>query len=384
MERFLRMVYCLRAMEKTLKVCYVNPVNILPFFSITGNKILPLERMMKKLMILSTGGTIACTQTESGLIPTLSADDILAYVPKAKSFAQLETLTIFNLDSSNIQPEEWKMIAEEVYQCLPDYDGIVILHGTDTMAYTASMLSFMLQNVDKPVVITGSQLPIGHPNTDAKQNLEHALVTAASGLGGVFVVFNGTIMLGCRVAKVRTTSQNAFESINRPPVGTIRAGKVRVSVPPEPVRGALALDDAIDDRVFLLKLIPGTRPEVFDVISKLGYRGVVIEGFGLGGLHCLRRNLLEGIKTLLEQDVAVLLTTQCRYEPSDPMVYETGRLAVELGILQAYDMTSECAVTKLMWVLAHAKSPSEVKHMMLTDFCGEISLPAHPEAGHSV
>jgi L-asparaginase len=123
---------------------------------------------------------------------------------------------------------------------------------------------------------------------------------------------------------------------------------------------------------------------VFDVISRLGYRGVVIEGFGLGGLHCLRRNLLEGIKTLLEQDVAVLLTTQCRYEPSAPMVYETGRLAVELGILQAYDMTSECAVTRLMWVLAHAKSPSEVKHMMLTDFCGEISLPAHPEAGHSV
>ncbi|HWQ06344.1 MAG TPA: asparaginase [Feifaniaceae bacterium] len=339
---------------------------------------------MKKLMILSTGGTIACTQTESGLIPTLSADDILAFAPKAKSLGQLDTRTIFNLDSSNIQPEEWKMIAEEVYECLPNYDGIVILHGTDTMAYTASMLSFMLQNVDKPVVITGSQLPIGHPNTDAKQNLEQALITAASGLAGVFVVFDGTIMLGCRVAKVRTTSQNAFESINRPPVGSIRAGKVRLTAPPEPVHGALTLDDAIDASVFLLKLIPGTRPEVFDIIAKLGYRGVVIEGFGLGGLHCLRRNLLEGIKQLLDLDVAVLLTTQCRYEPSDPMVYETGRLAVELGILQAYDMTSECAVTKLMWVLAHASNPGDVRRMMATDYCGELSLPENTEAGHTI
>jgi L-asparaginase len=127
--------------------------------------------------------------------------------------------------------------------------------------------------------------------------------------------------------------------------------------------------------VFLLKLIPGTRPEVFDDIARLGYRGVVIEGFGLGGLHCLRRNLLDGIQKLLDANVAVLLTTQCRYEPSDPAVYETGRLALELGILQAYDMTSECAVTKLMWVLAHAKTQAEVRKMMYTSYCGEISLP---------
>ncbi|NLI54862.1 MAG: asparaginase [Clostridiales bacterium] len=330
---------------------------------------------MKKLMILSTGGTIACTQTEDGLIPTLSADDILGYAANAKKRWRLETRTIFNLDSSNIQPEEWRDIAREVYACLPLYDGIVVLHGTDTMAYTASMLSFMLKNVDKPVVITGSQLPIGHPHTDAKLNLRHALLTAASGLAGVFVVFDHKILLGCRVAKVRTTSQNAFESINRPPVGVVRAGNIHLLAPPERPKGAPELDDAIEPGVFLLKLIPGTRPEVFDDIARLGYRGVVIEGFGLGGLHCLRRNLLEGIQKLLDAEVAVLLTTQCRYEPSDPTVYETGRLALELGILQAYDMTSECAVTKLMWVLAHAKKPADVKRMMLTNFCGEISLP---------
>ncbi|MEA4869435.1 MAG: asparaginase [Christensenella sp.] len=330
---------------------------------------------MKKLMILSTGGTIACTQTADGLIPTLSADDILAYAPSAKKLGQIETKTIFNLDSSNIQPEEWRMIANEVFRCLPEHDGIVVLHGTDTMAYTASMLSFMLRHVDKPVVITGSQLPVGHPNTDAKLNLKHALITAASGIAGVFVVFDRQIMLGCRVGKVRTTSQNAFESINRPPVGVIRRDHVCLIAPPERMTLSPVLDDAIEPNVFLLKLIPGTRPEVFDDIARLGYRGVVIEGFGLGGLHCLRRNLLEGIQKLLDANVAVLLTTQCRYEPSDPTVYETGRLALELGILQAYDMTSECAVTKLMWVLAHANSLAQVRQMMYTNYCGEITLP---------
>lgn len=330
---------------------------------------------MKKLMILSTGGTIACTQTADGLIPTLSADDILTFAPEAKKLGQLSTKTIFNLDSSNIQPEEWRDIAREIFACLPQYDGIVVLHGTDTMAYTASMLSFMLQNVNKPVVITGSQLPVGHPRTDAKLNLRHALITAASGMAGVFVAFDGKIILGCRAAKVRTTSQNAFESINRPLVGRIRAGRVRPVMPPERKPDQPKLDDAIEPNVFLLKLIPGTRPEVFDDIARLGYRGVVIEGFGLGGLHCLRRNLLEGIQKLLEENVAVLLTTQCRYEPSDPTVYETGRLALELGIMQAYDMTSECAVTKLMWVLAHAANRSDIRRLMYTNLCDEISLP---------
>jgi len=190
-------------------------------------------------------------------------------------------------------------------------------------------------------------------------------------------------MLGCRVAKVRTTSQNAFESINRLPIGKITLGRVRLIDPPEQPKGKPTLDDAIEPNVFLLKLIPGTRPEVFDDIARLGYRGVVIEGFGLGGLHCLRRNLLEGIQKLMDANVAVLLTTQCRYEPSDPTVYETGRLALELGILQAYDMTSECAVTKLMWVLAHAASPEEVRRMMYTSFCGEISLPNGEKTLHN-
>lgn len=259
------------------------------------------------------------------------------------------------------------MIAQEIFRCLPDYDGIVVLHGTDTMAYTASMLSFMLRYVDKPVVITGSQYPLDtrRPSeTKPEARADHA----ASGVAGVFVVFDRQIMLGCRVGKVRTTSQNAFESINRLPVGVIRRDQVRLIVPPERTTLPPALDDAIEPNVFLLKLIPGTRPEVFDDIARLGYRGVVIEGFGLGGLHCLRRNLLEGHSKVARRQRCG--AAQCRYEPSDPTVYETGRLALELGIMRAYDMTSECAVTKLMWALGHTADLVKVREMMYTDYCG--------------
>ena len=222
---------------------------------------------MKKLMILSTGGTIACTQTSAGLVPTLSAGDILTYLPDARAVGQIDTKTILNLDSSNIQPEEWRLIAREVYACIDEYDGVVVLHGTDTMAYTASMLSFMLRGLKKPVVITGSQLPIGHPDTDAKQNLGNAMLAALSGLCGVFVVFDGKIMRGCRVAKVRTTSQNAFESINSPLVGTVAHGAVQLLAAPETPTEAAALDEEIDPAVFLLKLIPGTKTEVFQAIG---------------------------------------------------------------------------------------------------------------------
>ncbi len=330
---------------------------------------------MKKLVVISTGGTIACTTGAAGLVPTLSARDILSRVPRARVFS-LDTRTLFSLDSSNIQPEEWREIAREVYACLADYDGVVVLHGTDTMAYTASMLSFMLRGVNKPVIITGSQLPIDHPHTDAKRNLRHALLAASSPLRGVHVVFDGRIMRGCRVAKVRTTSRDAFESINAAPVGEVRHGRVRLSPEAQTASpGPFALDDALDTRVFLLKLIPGTHPEIFERLGEMGFRGVVIEGFGLGGIHCLRRNLLDGITALLAQGVAVLLTTQCRYEPSDLTVYEPGRLALDSGILQGFDMTSECAVTKLMWVLGHTSDLAEVRHRMYTSFCGEVTLP---------
>ena len=324
--------------------------------------------------MLSTGGTIACTETSIGLVPTLNDKDIISFIPEAKKVCDLDVKTILKLDSSNIQPEEWKVIAGEVFANLNSYDGIVVLHGTDTMAYTASILSFMLRNMSKPVIITGSQLPFSHPKSDAKQNLYHSLLAAVSQLQGVHVVFDGKIIRGTRVAKVRTKSNNAFESINSTLSGYIKANKVHLSAINEAVSEEPVLDDAIDPNIFLLKLIPGTNPKIFDFIANSGFKGVVIEGFGMGGIHYIRRNLLEGIEEIIGKGVPTLLTTQCRYEPSDLEVYEPGRKAIFSGILQGFDMTSESAVTKLMWVLGHTSDINQVRKMMYKNYCGEINL----------
>ncbi|MHB1453760.1 MAG: asparaginase [Saccharofermentanales bacterium] len=331
---------------------------------------------MKKILLLSTGGTIACTPSDTGLAPTLSAEDIVGFVPRLLQEYRIEARTIFSLDSSNIQPEEWQMIAREVAGSIEYFDGVVILHGTDTMAYTASMLSFMLRNLDKPVILTGSQLPIAAPGTDAETNIHHAFLAADYGMKGVFVVFDGKIIHGTRVAKVRTVSMNAFESINSTLAGSIVDGQV-VGEPQllESEDCKPFLDDRISPDVCLLKMIPGTKPELFDSIRSLGYRGVVIEGFGLGGVHFLRRNILEKIQTLIEAGIAVLLTTQCPFEVSDLSVYEVGEKALRAGIIPGYDMTSETAVTKLMWVLGHTGDLDRIKKMMLTDYCGEIKVP---------
>lgn len=331
---------------------------------------------MKNILLLSTGGTIASTNSEAGLVPGLSAEEIIGYIPSLKSLCHIACKTLFNLDSSNIQPEEWRVIAQEVFKGLSDYDGVIILHGTDTMAYTASILSFMLQNLKKPVVLTGSQIPIIEQNTDAVENVHHAFLTVLQGLQGVFVVFGGKIIKGARAVKVRTKSLNAFESVNVPDVGYIENNQVFLNVNERFFcsLNPAALDDKLEPDVFLLKLIPGTRPEFFDKFAFMGYKGLVIEGFGLGGLHFIRRNLIDKLQQLLHEGIPIVITTQCLYENSDLTVYEVGKKAALQGIIPAYDMTREAAVTKLMWVLGHTRELSEVRKMMLTNYCGEIDI----------
>lgn len=366
---------------------------------------------MKRVLLLSTGGTIACMPTAHGLAPRMGAEEILARVPWVRSLCQITCRTIFSLDSANIQPEEWETIAREVTWQLPDHDGIVILHGTDTMAYTASMLSFMLGRLDRPVILTGSQLPIAASGSDAPDNLTDAIRTAMSDIKGVHIVFDHQIIQGTRAVKLRTVSRNAFESINKLPVGWIEQGQVMLaekagssgwsgafespeaaeaqrspesSRPVKPFQDAVSIspepDVRMDPNVFLLKLIPGTRPDIFDRILEMGYAGVVVEGFGLGGIPDIRRNIAEKLRQLVSAGVAVVLTTQCPYEKSDLAVYEVGWQVMLAGIIPGMDMTSETAVTKLMWVLGHTRDLEDVRRMMLTSYFGEIDGSAQVRA----
>ncbi len=324
---------------------------------------------MKRIRLIATGGTIACMPTEHGLAPGLDAHALLSYAGAGAE--GVDCVDLFNMDSSNIQPEEWRKIAGKVLKSSWDYEGIVITHGTDTMAYTASMLSFMLRGISVPVVLTGSQYPIAYPDSDGRKNLANALLAARELPGGVYICFGNAIIKGCRAVKTRTTSLDAFESINYPYVGMVANGRCYTLVAPE--QGAeFAFSDALDPRVALIKLVPGTSPALLESLLASDMRGVVVEAFGLGGMHNFRRDHTESIKKLIAAGIPVVLTSQCLYEASTPDIYEVSEPLRNAGVISARDMTTEAAVTKLMWVLGQTDDPDELRALMRKNLCGEI------------
>jgi L-asparaginase len=276
------------------------------------------------------------------------------------------------MDSSNIQPEEWQLIARETYTALEEYDGVLITHGTDTLAYTASMLSFMLRGLDKPVILTGAQLPVNDLMSDARRNLESGFAAALLGVPGVYVLFDNQIINGTRSVKLRSMGFNAFASINASASGSVDSRGILIEHP-QPVTGTgrRELWDRLCPDVALVKIIPGTKPELFDELPRLGYRGVVVEAFGVGGMHFLHRNLIDRLAMLCEKGVTVLVISQCLYDSIDLSRYEAGT-RLHPRVLSGYDMTCEAAVTKLMWVLGQTGDPDEIAAMMAVSFCGEF------------
>lgn len=335
-----------------------------------------VEDMKKRILLLTTGGTIAASEGEEGLEPSINSSRLYESVSSVSDYYDVDKKDLMCLDSSNIQPEEWQQIARSISESCGDYDGIVITHGTDTMAYTSSALSYMLRNIGIPVVLTGSQLPITHPLTDAKENLHCAFSMAAGGVPGVFVAFNRKVMLGTRTVKIRTMGIDAFESVNYPNVAKVGARGLEIDRSTVPaVTGGFVLKDRLDPNVFLLKLIPGLNPGIFKLLSSMRFRGIVIEAFGAGGLHFIRRNLISELRAVVDEGIAVVVSSQCLYEGSDFSIYQAGRKALAGGgILQSYDMTTEAAVTKLMWCLGQTETGEDmdISELFLTSVAGEL------------
>ncbi len=326
----------------------------------------------KKILLLTTGGTIASVPGGEGLEPHRSGV-MERELEQLRTYYDISVLDVMCLDSSNITPEEWQLIARSVFEHREGFDGIVVSHGTDTMAYTASAVTFMLPNIDIPVVFTGSQLPLADMLSDGPDNLRTAFAMAAAGHPGVFLAFDRKVMLGCRAVKVRASGFSAFESVNARYAAQVSNLGLVVDheiLPKQTDAPELRTD--ISRGVFLLKLTPGLNPAVFDMLAAMGYRGIVIEAFGLGGVNVLHKGL-RGIRRAVEDGISVVVTTQCLYDSSNLQVYQVGNKLLELGVIQGRDMTSEAAMTKLMWAIGQGYEQEEIAKLFAKNIAGEVT-----------
>ncbi|MBR4410085.1 MAG: asparaginase [Firmicutes bacterium] len=308
--------------------------------------------MKKKILLIGTGGTIACKQTEYGLAPSFTSEELISYIPESQKFCEVDAVQICNLDSTNITPEHWSMISRTIEAKYDYYDGFVVCHGTDTLAYTTAALSYMIQNSAKPIVVTGAQKPINDTNTDARRNLYDSLLYASDDDShGVVLVFDGKVIAGTRAKKERAKSYNAFSSINYPNLAIIQDGHLIRYIPSENPRWRVRFYHDMGSRVYVLKFTPGLDAEILTWIFE-NADGVIFESFGVGGIPQYLLDKLEELMAI-HPNKMVVVATQVVHEGSDMMVYQVGKkVKQDLQLLETYDMTLEAAVSKAMWVLA--------------------------------
>ena len=317
---------------------------------------------MKHILLIATGGTMASRHTPEGLAPQITPQELLSYVPDAASLCQIDTVQPLNLDSTNVAPEHWLLLAKLIEEQYDRYDGFVICHGTDTLAYTAAALSYLIQHTRKPIVLTGAQRSIDEDTTDAKVNLMDALRYACAGESGVCIVFGSHVIAGTRARKSRTKSYNAFTSLNFPDLASIHESRVVRYIPWED-QGAPVFYHRLNTRVFLLKLTPGMDPAAFAAAGKL-CDGLIIESYGVGGIPEV---YLEELDKLISQGKTVIMATQVPQEGSDLSVYQVGKHVKDrYHLLESYDMTLEATVVKLMWAMGQSDDPESIRKLFCT------------------
>jgi len=307
----------------------------------------------KKILLICTGGTIASTLKKDGYAPGLSDSDILDYIPSVRDFCDVDTVQVCNIDSTNMTPGHWSVVVTTIKKNYDEYDGFVILHGTDTMAYTAAALSYMIQNSNKPIVLTGSQKPICLEITDAKTNLMDSIRYAcADSSSGVQIVFNHCVIAGTRGKKTHAHSYAAFSSVNFPELASIREDKIFRYIAPIKYEDKVEFTEELHDSIAVLKLIPGTRPEMLEFLFKY-YDCLVIEGFGVGGIpETLKDEFYKQMNHWISEGKIVVIATQVVNEGSNMEVYEVGlKVKKDFNLIEAYDMTLEATVTKLMYLM---------------------------------
>ncbi len=320
--------------------------------------------LMKKILLIATGGTIASQTGGVGLEPQMNAQKMLSCVPEIFSFCEVDAVQPYNIDSTNATPNHWLLLAKTIREHYDNYDGFVVCHGTDTMSFTAAMLSYLIQHSPKPIVLTGSQQPIDKEDTDGRVNLRDSFLYAASDLASdVVIVFQGKIIAGTRAKKVRTKSYNAFTSVDLPNLGVIRDGKIIQYIPSKKAEKP-TFYTTLNDRVALLTLTPGLRGEILNAYFKYN-DAVVLSGYGTGGIpEGEYYGFYDVISSWERKGKTLVVTTQVQHEGSDMDVYRVGKgWKDRFDLLESYSMTYESIITKLMWILGQTKSDEEIRKL---------------------
>jgi L-asparaginase len=344
--------------------------------------------VVKNILILATGGTIVCSDLGRGLRPHYTVEDLLGFIQPTIENRRVIGKTLMNTDSSNMTPDRWLQIAQTIVAEYRNYDGFVVTHGTDTMAYTGAALTYILQGLNKPVILTGSQYSMADSKTDAIQNLNDSLLLASEDIAGVFIVFDGKVINGTRAIKVKTRSYDAFDSVNFPLVAEIKHNRINYSRTVMPVfartrptadSGLPQLVTVLEERLLVVKLFPGLHPNIFDYVRD-NCRGVIIESYGTGGICTEILDLSAKVGELTEAGVVVAITTQCLKEGVDLQIYEVGRKLPLDKIIYAGDMNTEALVPKLMWAMARSSEFREIKRLVETPIRGD--LPTDLDQAH--
>lgn len=330
---------------------------------------------MKNILIILTGGTFGMEVKSNSkeLSPAeLTGDWIINIVPELKKMANITWISIFNLDSSDLSPKHWDQLGKMIQNKYKEYDGFVIVHGTDTMAYSATALSFIMKGTEKPVVFTGSQKPLKSIRTDARNNLIGAVELASMGVPEVAVFFNDVLLRGNRTTKISTEDYSTFYSYNFPPLAKVGVKtdlkKLRLKKPAVP-----EWNFGFDNEILVLKMFPGFQSDVLGELSnKKHVKAVVIEGFGAGNIPELNQTWLDLISSLTKNKKLVVVTTQCVHGHVDLKLYSNGKKALDAGAIDSNDMTTESVIVKLMFALKHKEKYEDLLKFMQTPYCGEM------------
>lgn len=325
----------------------------------------------KKLLILHTGGTLGMDLTGEPGDAVLFKERLLKYAPRIFELAEVDVEILFNKDSSNIRPSDWVALARRLDACMDKWDAFVVVHGTDTMSFTASALSYMILNPSKPIIVTGSQRPLMDARSDAPRNLIYAVELAVEGrFKEVCVFFDSLLMRGNRTKKLSIPSFGAFDSPNFPPLAKVGA-HTEYSHAALPA-GPYSFDPRLETRVASVSLFPGFDVETFFSLTEKNIKGLVLQAFGPGDIPLGEGSVAHLIRHLTEHGIPTVICSQALYGRVDLNMYETGRAALNAGAISAQDMTWEAALTKMMILLGHGCSLQTFRTAFQRPLAGEL------------